>query len=326
MPDISNTNLACMKKAIYLLLITLAVSIKTVSAQKFTIPIFPDTQEAVTRKHEMFFSQINWVAAHRDSMKTPIVLHVGDLVNFDNITHYETASEGYQIFDKAKIPYAITLGNHDTEAVGVNSGSAAPGNVNKNLRKTTKFNTYFPASRFVDMKGVYEPGRSDNSFHLFEVKKSKWLVITLEFCAREGAAKWMDSVLTAYPKYNAIVLTHFHLTSNGEINKNNAGYGDLSPEVIFNKYIKPHKNVLLVLSGHVCTTASRTDIGTEGNTIYQVLQDYQCADNGGGYIRLLEIDMDKHSISGLMYSPFYNKVDPDPKTRVKFEGVEFVKR
>ncbi|GAB3937111.1 metallophosphoesterase [Mucilaginibacter myungsuensis] len=296
------------------------------SAQKFTIPIFPDTQEAVTRKHEMFYGQVNWIAKHRDSLKAPIVLHVGDLVNFDNVGHYEVASKGYQLFDKAKIPYAITVGNHDTEAVGENSGSAAPGNVNQNLRKTTKYNRYFPTDRFKLMKGTMEKGISDNSFHTFKVKNTQWLVITLEFCAREKAAKWMDSVISAYPKHNAIVLTHFHLTSNGQINKNNAGYGDLSPEVIFNKYIKPHKNVLLVLSGHVCTTASRVDDGTEGNKIYQILQDYQCADNGGGYIRLLEIDVDKRSISGLMYSPFYNKIDSDPKTRVMFSDVEFLKK
>jgi len=122
-------------------------------AQSFTIPVFPDTQEEVQSKPEMFYSMINWVVKHKDVLHIPIILHIGDVVNYDNNTHWEIASAGYEIFDRANIPYVITVGNHDTRAVGSHSGSAAPGNVNANLRITDKFNAYFPVSRFKNQRG-----------------------------------------------------------------------------------------------------------------------------------------------------------------------------
>jgi hypothetical protein len=44
----------------------------------------------------------------------------------------------------------------------------------------------------------------------------------------------------------------------------------------------------------------RDDTGLKGNHIYQILQDYQGEDNGGGYIRLLEIDPVSKTMSAKM--------------------------
>ena len=88
--------------------------------------------------------------------------------------------------------------------------------------------------------------------------------------------------------------------------------------------IKKHKNILMVLSGHVDSSAWRTDTGEQGNTIYQILQDYQTTDSGGGYIRLLEVDTDKGTMSARMYSPFYDKTKDD-FSRFGFSDVKFVR-
>lgn len=295
-----------------------------ISAQKFTIPVFPDTQQAVCGNPDLFYLQNRWLAEKKDSLNIPIVLHVGDLVNFDNYNHWKVASAGMKILDDAQVPYAITLGNHDTEAVGENSGSAAPGNVNENLRKTYKFNEYFPVSRFTLQQGRYEPGKSDNAYYTFEAGGVKWIVITLEFCARQGAAQWMGQVLTQFADHNAIILTHFHLNTDGTINTTNAGYGDWRVIDIYNHYIRFHKNVLMILSGHVCESAKRTDVGIEGNTIYQMLQNYQCyPDYGGGYIRLLDIDVEAKTIDAKIYSPLYNKTLEGTST-FSFKDVNFI--
>src|SRR5690554_4521727 len=84
-------------------------------AQKFTLPVFPDTQTEISSKNGMFHSRIDWVIDKKDSLNVPMVLHVGDLVNFDNYNHWEVASKGYDAFDNSHIPYAIAIGNHDTE-------------------------------------------------------------------------------------------------------------------------------------------------------------------------------------------------------------------
>ncbi|MDR2146253.1 MAG: metallophosphoesterase [Tannerella sp.] len=303
--------------------LTVLLLIPTVGfAQKFTIPVFPDTQTYMGNNRGVFFSMIEWVVNNADSLKIPMLLQVGDLVNFDNFDHWELASVGMKIFDRAKIPYAITLGNHDTEAVGQFSGSAAPGNTNINLRRTQKFNYFFPVSRFPLQKGRFEKDKSDNAYYIFEAGGLKWIVIALEFCAREAAAQWMDGVLKEYPDHNAIILTHYHLNPKGEIVTNNAGYGDMIVSDIYDKYIKPHKNVLMVLSGHVCYSSWRTDQGDNGNTIYQMLQDYQC--NSDGYFRLLDIDVQNKTISAKMYSPLFDNT-LDDQSKFSFTDVQFIK-
>lgn len=295
------------------------------SGQKFVIAILPDTQVEVNVKPEMFISQMKWIVEKSDSLNIPIVLHVGDIVDYNNNSQWETASSGFKILDDAKVPYAICLGNHDTDAVGENTGSAAPGNTNMNLRQTPKFNTYYPVSRFRNQNDIFEENKSDNATYVFKAGGLKWLVLSLEFCARQVAVDWANTIIPRYPNHNVIILTHFHLNGKGQIEQSNAGYGDLSPQQVYDQMIKKHANVRLVLCGHTGSSTYRDDIGENGNHIYQILQDYQGQDAGGGYIRLLEIDTNKGTVNGKMYSSFY-KIAKNDYSKISFSGVEFVNR
>lgn len=309
-------------KFFVLLSVILVGSLNSFS-QKFTIPVFPDTQDEVESNPEMFYSQVNWIVKQKDSLNIPIILHVGDLVNLNNYNQFEIASKGYEAFDKARIPYAITPGNHDGEAVGKNDRKVAPGNTNQNLRKTFKFNSYFPVSRFSNQRGRFEPGKSDNAYYTFKVGNTNWIVITLEYCPRMGAINWAGDVVKEYSDYNAIILTHFYLNGKGEIGTT-AGYGDFSPQVIFDKLVKLYPNIRFVLSGHTGSSAFKVDTGQGGNKIYQILQDYQGEDFGGGYLRLLTFDVDKGTISAKMYSPYYN-ITKEDYSKFGIENVDFLK-
>jgi len=294
-----------------------------VFAQKFTIPVFPDSQYHVYQKRGVFFSQLEWIEANVDSLKAPIVLHVGDLVNNDNFDQWELASVGMRILDRANIPYAIAAGNHDSGFPAQYPGDGrAPGDQNANLRNTQKFNYFFPVNRFMLQKGRFEEEKSDNAYYIFEAGDYKWIVIVLEHLARENAAQWMDETLKNFPDHNAIILTHYHLTGQGEIASNNVGYGDMTPVDIFDKYIKPNKNVLMVLSGHVVYSARKEDKGTYGNTIYQILQDYQL-DEDDTYIRLLDIDTQNNTITAKIYSPITG-ITLDDESKFTFTNVQFI--
>jgi hypothetical protein len=262
----------------------------------------------------MFFSQMNWLKKSKDSLNFPMVLHVGDIVDYDNYEHWDKASEGFDILDRSGLPYALAVGNHDTEAVGEHTGSAAPGNVNANLRKTEKFNNYFPISRLTAQRGRFEPGKSDNALYTFRAGGLYWLVVTLEFEARQEVIDWANKVIPKFPTYNVIILTHFHLNAKGEINQNNAGYGNLTNQSIYDQ---------MILSGHTGSSAWRVDKGVKGNNIYQILQDYQGQDSGGGYIRLLEIDTRAGTIGAKMYSPFYNITKTD-ESAFSIKDINFV--
>lgn len=298
---------------------------QTAHAKPFTLPVIPDSQREVDARPQMLRSQLEWIVANRDKMNIPIVLHVGDIVDYHNDVHWKTASDLFTILDEAKMPYALTLGNHDTAAVGEWSGSAAPGNVNLNLRNTAKFNNAFPVSRFPLQKGRWEEHKSDNAYYAFEAGGLKWLVVTLEFCARQAPVDWASGVMLRHPDHNAIIVTHYHLTGKGEINNDNAGYGDMNTKTIFEQMMRRHANLLMVLSGHVMSSAHRTDAGEKGNVIYQILQNYQNEDFGGGYLRLLDIDPEAGTISARMYSPFYQKTRTEEGTNFAFSKVKFIK-
>jgi hypothetical protein len=313
-----------MKKFLVFLLALIACIPLAAHAQEFILPIFPDTQRAVNANPKMLDSQIDWLIKNRKKYKMPMALHVGDVVDYDSEKHWQTASKAFLKMDEAEFPYAFAVGNHDTSAVGENTGSAAPGDTHLNVRKTEKLNRYFPVSRFINQHGRYEEGKSDNAWYTFRAEGLNWLVVTLEFCARKEPVEWAEKLIDQYPNYNVIVLTHYHLNPDGNAAPRNAGYGDLSPKQIFDDHLQKHKNIVMVLSGHVCQSAWRVDKGTEGNNIYQILQDYQNEDDGGGYLRLLTINIEKKTIGARMYSPFYSKFRED-KSAFTIENVNFIK-
>lgn len=303
------------------LLVVLQLALSSfVQAQKFVIPVLPDTQNEVKHDPAMFTSQMQWIVDHKDLLNIPIVLHVGDVVDSNNDIEFKRASEGFQILDNAKIPYAIAVGNHDTDWASKDTGSA-----NANLRATKLFNSYFPVKRFRAQKGRFEKNKSDNALYTFKAGGLKWLVLALEFCARQEVVDWANKVMPKYPDYNVIVLTHYFLNGKGEIAPNNSGYGDLTCQSIYDQLIKKHANIRMVICGHTGSSTWRDDVGDHGNHIYEILQDYQGEDNGGGYMRLLEIDPQAGTISAKMYSPVYKKTKDDA-SGFNFSGVKFVRK
>lgn len=304
-----------MKRAAFLLLFLL-LGAPAAFAGKFTLAVLPDTQHEVESSPPMFQSQMTWLAKHKPAF--PIVLHVGDVIECDTPDHamWKTASAGFKLLDDAGVPYAMAVGNHDNDWVpGVGDKRAW-------LRKTDRFNAFFPPGRFTAQRGRFEEGKSDNAWHLFQEADSQWLVLALELWPRREVVDWAKKVIGEHPRHNVIVITHSHLLSSGEIQAWGA-YGDLSPLQVFRELYAQYPNVLLVLSGHVGLSARRADKGAHGNTVYQILQDYQNEDHGGGYIRLLEIDTAAGTISARMYSPYYD-VTRDDDSRFIFTGVKFL--
>lgn len=295
-----------------------------VFAQKFTLPVLPDTQHEVGSKPEMFFSQIDWIIKEKEKLSIPFVLHVGDVVQLDLEEEWDIASAGFDKLDAQNIPYAISPGNHDTDVYARDIKSVVNPNMDQRIRNTAKFNAYFPVHRYKNQRGRFEADKSDNAYYSFRAGDVNWLVVTLEFCPRLAAIHWAGDVISAHPKHNVIILTHYYLTSKGEIGKQIGRYGDMPPQVLFDKLVKKHANIRFVLSGHVTSSAYKVDEGENGNKIYQVLQDYQSEDFGGGYIRLFEFDLGKGTVDAKMFSPYYNMSKED-ESDFMIEGVDFIK-
>lgn len=223
--------------------------------------------------------------------------------------------------NRAGIPYATAIGNHDTAAVLENGGSAAPGNVNLNLRNTEKYNRYFPLTRYTRLAGTYEPGKIDNACHTFTAGGLDWLVLNLELWARTGAVDWARKVIADHPHHNVIILTHAHMNKDGTIQQDNGGYGDNSAQVVFDRVIKPFANVRLVFCGHAGVQAYRTDTGTQGNPIHEFLLCYH--DRETNPTGLVAIDTQKGTLTLRVYCPSLNRDKNDGSART-LTGIPWV--
>ena len=311
------------------LLMLNALSAQSVRAEDtFTIAVVPDTQQEVLDvKDSRLKDRFQWLVDNRKKLNLKMMLQSGDFMNWDTPDHfqYERASDALTVLDKAKLPYMLAIGNHDTAATK-KGGSAAPGNTHDNQRNTTTFNHYFGVARHKDLEGFYEPGKVDNAFKTFQAGGLNWLAINLELWARTGAIDWAKTVVASHPNYNVILVMHSYLASGrdgGEptIEQRNGGYGDNSPQYIFDNLVKPYPNVRLIFSGHVGIHGYRTDKGDKGNTVYEFLQTYHS--NIDNPVRLFEIDTKKGTIKTHVYCPSVGK-DRDDGSAFTVFGVQWV--
>jgi regulation of enolase protein 1 (concanavalin A-like superfamily) len=245
---------------------------------------------------------------------------------------YVHGSNGMNQLFTAGIPYAIAVGNHDTAAVGGKNpdgsccycgGSAGCGDVHANVRDTSTYNAFFPMSRFTTVRDRYELGKMDNAYHTFSVAGLNFLVLNGELDPRQGALDWMKSVVATHPHHNVIYLTHNYLTDSG-VRAGPVGYADLSPQVIWDQLLRTYGNMRFVFCGHLCTAGNRVEAGLNGNTVYQMLSDYQCEGTGNGWLRIVEIDTVAATMSVKTYSPVLNSYKTDVKNQFTFSGINFV--
>lgn len=271
----------------------------------------------------MFAECMNWIINNRDTLNIKFMVQNGDLVDWDDATHthYVRADAGLDILDNANFPYALCIGNHDTAAVQY-GGSAAPGNVNQNLRNTSTFNSYFPVSRFDNLQGVYENNKVDNTYHYFSAAGLQFLVMSLEFCPRSGVYTWADAIIKAHPHHNVIIFSHYILESDGSVSGSNAGYGDTSAQTMYNSIIRDNTNVRFTFSGHVGTWASRTSTsGTTGHKTYHVLDCWH--DYNSNPTRVCTFDIPAGTMNTQVYDPKSNTWRSG--TNANFSGISWVR-
>jgi len=260
----------------------------------FTLGVIGDTQDEIYSSSDARFPRRTaWLAANKDKLGIKYVLQTGDLGSWAWLAtnQYDNAKNAMSNLNTAGIPYTIAIGNHDTEAVGWDgvAGSSGLGgsafayspmcpskvgaaNCNSNwlVRQTGPFNSYFPASSVKNVGGAYEAGKADNIWTTFTANNTKWLVLTLELWQRPAVVAWAKDVVATHPDYNVIISTHSYLDGGGTISTSNGGYGATAPSYLYDQVVSKYSNVKMVFSGHVGTTATRTDT-PNGNTVVSYL-------------------------------------------------------
>lgn len=305
-----------MEKTIKLLVALLFISTITISAQKneqshkgkFTIAVMSDTQAYSGKgtksqpdskdpvKNDVFDSQTKWLADNHKSQNIIFVSHAGDVIDINNTDQWNVALNHLNRLH-GKIPYGISLGNHDMESNG-----------NSDL-----FQKYFPESRFLHFPwygGSYK--NNTNSYQLISSNNVDLLILHLECNAPDSVLAWADNILYKYNDRFAIIVTHMFLgprespvepedyfdKPKGVMNWSKTfGKAGNTPVDFWNKCFKKHKNINLIISGDQSRTNAMCQelIGENGNKVFALLSDYSSNDGGG--LRLYS------------FYPYKNKID-----------------
>jgi hypothetical protein len=276
-----------------------------------TIAVLPDTEVYAQKYPELFYAQTRWIAEKVGRRNIAYVLHLGDITQHNNEPQWTVARKSFGMLD-GKVPYALVPGNDDYDDL-------ADGNW-KALRKSSKINQYFDPAKIANWPtfgGFYQQGRLENTFHLFRMHERDWMILCLEMGPRDTIIKWADGVLSEHRKRRTIVVTHAYLFRNNRRYDHRNGKERASPhpwgndgEELWQKLIKKHPNIMIVISGHVSTggLGYRVDAGDHGNAVHQMMCDYQKKPKGGlAYFRLLEFAPDSTTVQVRTYSPYRNK-------------------
>ena len=305
----------------------------------FSMVVMPDVQREMWTPagQDNWHNRLQWIIDHKASLDIRFVMQVGDLTDTDSCgaediangmcspalqdfgtyypiagqpTHYQfvNADSGIRMLEAAKIPFALTPGNHDTAIVC--GGPACYGHPEWNVptsgqrnlvRVTNAWNEWFPPSRFQDAVGTFEAGKSDNMYQRFTAGGVSWLVINLELWARVEAINWAKGVIAAHPEDNVIVLTHSYLNGDGSVMGSNGGYGSTAPTYVRDNLVKAFPNVKFTFSGHVGRSAHHTEQGAQGNTVHSFLDCYH--DTTNNLLRVVTFDIPNNKITTYVYAP-----------------------
>lgn len=279
----------------------------------------PDSQNELT--NPVFKTQIKWINDNIDRQKVVFVSHVGDIVDINNHSQWSLA-RNFMNSLHGKIPYGISVGNHDMTSDG----------------NSSLFQQYFPVSRFseFDWYGGYfnetssltHSSNNSNSYQLFTAEGIDFVILHLECNAPDNVLMWADKILNKHKNRFAIITTHMFLgpvekpsTPEGFFNDSkgimqwikNHGENGNSPQQMWDNLFSKHKNIHLILSGDQSRSNALNHklIGDSGNTVYAILSDYMLSP---GPLRIIRFKKDKNEIDVISYNVNDNNIIGGTKT------------
>lgn len=299
----------------------------------FRLILIPDPQNYANNSNytAIYGKQTIWIANKSDSIK--FVLCQGDMTQLNNDDHWSIAAAAFTIMEAKKVPFTFTPGNHDL-------GSTT----NSNNRTSTMLNKYMPYSRYSrqpSFGGVYEANKMENSWCTFTHGDYKFLILSLEFAVRNKVLDWAATVIDSHPNYNVIINTHAFMGQNNQplsgrwdngIAANTGIEYANDAQEMWDKRFKMHKNIIFIFSGHILGTGigHRDTKGVNGNMVYQFAANYQTGvdgsvNGGNGYLRVVDVDPEKHILKIQTYSPYLDLYDTSAGQTFYYNNIQFIK-
>ncbi|MDQ7781004.1 MAG: metallophosphoesterase, partial [Planctomycetota bacterium] len=240
----------------------------------------------------------------------------GDITNACTRQEWDNANRAMRVLDGV-VPYFMVMGNHDYAA-------CKPAG-----RDSTLFNECFGSHWFSKLSwygGHFGEG-NENAFYTFRAGGMDFLVVCLEFGPRDEVLQWADEIVAKNKTRRTIVVTHCYMYSDDT----RVGAGDSANphaykctndgDELWEKFVKKHENIFLVLSGHILNdgTGRMTSTGDHGNKVHQVLANYQMRDGGDGWLRIMKFLPSEDRIVVSTYSPLTKQHATDEENDFRLE-------
>jgi hypothetical protein len=290
-----------------------------------TLVVLPDTQYYADCESRHFADQTAWTSRELEKRNVKALLTLGDLTDKNSEREWGYVHRSLASVENS-VPVVLVSGNHDV-------GDRGTAN-----RRTASLAQHFPAppgAAKQALAGTARPGDIENAYYRITLPRVTLGVLALEWSPRSSVIAWANRVLEKHAKDRVIVLTHAYLYDDGsrydwwkkgsDQEWNPLAYetakrdkeksttttnlhpdGAHDGEMLWNELVKKHAGVFLVMSGHVLGkgAASLVSRGDRGNTVLQVLANYQMLEEGGlGYLRLVELLPDGRTLRQKTFSP-----------------------
>lgn len=265
----------------------------------YSFAVVGDTQYVTYYNPDNLAKVYDYIVENVEKKNIRHVFGLGDITDTDSPEEWALAQEQISKLDGV-VPYSLVRGNHDT-VFGFLS-------------------TFGERSSYAEQYiASYEA--SLNTVHEFSVGNLDYLVVTLDYGASDETLAWANEVVASYPYHNVIVTTHAYLNDDGTWLDGNDSWLPTTDGAynhggdIWNKFIKKHENIVLIMSGHISADGIvvTTQTGEKGNTVTQMLIDPQAmdldlrAEGGTGLVANLYFSADGKTVTAEYYSPVKNQ-------------------
>ncbi|QNN24976.1 metallophosphatase [Planctomycetales bacterium ZRK34] len=285
----------------------------------FTLIALPDTQNYSESYPKIYTSQTKWIVDNHDKLRIAFVAHEGDVTNHNHRPEWVNAEKSMRLLDGV-VPYCVNVGNHDLGPDG------------QTKDRSSLIDEFFPVDRYKDQPwwGGALDGSNHNSYQFFEAAKMRFLVINLEFGPRDRSLEWANEIVSKHEDCRTILVTHAYMSNDDTRISATCKFGPIQYHIdgadgdkIWDTFVRRHRNVFLVLSGHVFVagpehdwkydsawteTGLLTSTNDAGRPTHQILADYQGRPNGGdGWLRVMTFQPNLNRIDVTTYSPWLDK-------------------
>ena len=292
------------------------IDIEILNNDDIVLIAMPDTQYYSQLYPFVYSNQTRWITEIQNQVNLPFVIHEGDVVQDSwNATQWINANASMSILDQHSTWYEVTSGNHDYNDIA-----------HINDYGLENFTKYFPLGRFSRMPTFVNTynGTVENSYHVFNASGKKFLALSYEFCPRNSTLDWANSVIGNNSDRYVIIDTHMFMNYNNERTNFTSDYSCFAYNLTgignpgntqWNYTVQNYNNIFMVLSGHILNdgTGYRNDTGINGNTVHQILANYQTEtgnpEGGNGWLRLYILRPSTNTISAETYSPYIDLVN-----------------